>query len=1739
MIIHFLKRIFTWFLILQYTFLSIAQATGDQFLFELRDISTKQKTIYSLDIKKQDATGHQFDLFDLKIEKKDTFLQLFSIPQDQPSFSVTQTSLRKTIHVQYISPETRDQLGFYIHSDGSFLLDYMKGRGDFSLSTFASMTLRSKSLAAESLSLVGTQVSNESHLKVDNLSIKTTDSTKKPTILNTAHGIITAQKKIDILNGNFNNQGGIRSQGDLVIDLHGKSLINTDCQALHKGIASTAGLSFQNVQTLSNFTTINAVNLSFQGKTFINDVEGTIGVTRSRILKTSESLHNTGIIDGQGSDNILLIESDKNLKNDGTLTAAWLTLKANHLDNQKMINGRSFLTLTGDFLKNDGHMTGQEEIRLSEFSKVYNNGTIQTSGIANLLALGDVINHEKIECGHGLLTFEGQRLTNEGLIYAKTIKMKFKEEILANNIIKADDLLSIKTGKLVNRTKLIGNVINLTTKNTFENYQDIISKEDLSLNTSGTSFNNGLLQVETDVSLTNQGVFTNNRDIILNPARQFMINGTGEFINTTGISADHFSIISMGKMRNTGTLEAAALTIDGNNVGVLTNEGILKSTGQLDLTALKKLKNSGSIEGQNGTWTVAHLKNSDNIVIQDLFVLALTTGRNSGQLKAKNLKLTAQQRFVNDRLVETTDQLTILNSEELTNRGTLRSHNTLNLEKLRTLNNHADIHSKTGTWTVGDLTNSTDITFTNKFALTLATGTNNGTLIVPDLTLRVKEKFINYNKVDAAIKMHLMGGGSIDNQGILMSDDMTIDTLSILQNNGTIKGQTGTWTVGNLTNNTDITFTDKLALTLTTGTNSGTLTVNHLSFLVHQLLTNTGTVQTTADFIMHGNGAFQNSKTLSSVAHLTFDGLSKLTNTGTLSSKNIHLKNIAKVNNTITGAINSQGTFTLELIKQVINKGKLDSHDLLTLLSSHVMNHQQSSLIARNGLTLDLHSSLINHGLGSSKGLLQGNLSALFSQNQGTWAHIGLIDPLDNELILKGTTDWQAGTSIKSSSQKSLKIVSNGTATFRNGGLQANGFLNIVNNGSLTFYDKKSQSFQSMVNKKDLYLTFDEDAKSSTAWTISPHATGGVTFTPDAVKPVASGNNTAFTNSGVIHTSKDLYFQLASSLGKANVAGNLQYQNQPIVIKDLRFITCGGIVNGTIAGDLSFENLDLSTINHLNLTSTQPLTLSGHLSVPMLTLYSTALITLGKNEKHFVHLQTTTGDLLLKAPTIDARFAKLSAAGDLNIQTPTQLKVGGFITKSTDVAKKLGPWKGENTINDLFQTTRDNTYRASNGSLLNAGKSIILSGKNLDLSYCTLLSQLETKITSSTPLDLLSVALQGHGDLYIDAPTIQFSFAGIRQAQATKKYQIQRKMWFTNSTYLINLQQHVVYDYLASEPTSLLYQGNVTLKGSHIDFTGTSCTANNLYINGQSYSPKKSNSSVTLTPIPLGEKDLNHHYATLEHISSGHRTHHYMRKITFFTAARDLLGKSPYWGYDHSSGAEGEPTDCTSKHSVWKLKDFLGSGFYGEFKVPGATVAEIDALGRSRSSTAVANAILHAHQTGTPFKGWTGPAITPTFIIGGKTKIATSLLQGQMQFDGQVLEATTTTNDLYNNSVRDLDKVLKSMDIDLGDTPQALFLDFIQSSLGQDLMGHRLAISDLPVVASSSSAAPAKPDGIFLSSLNLHVPIDLVFHAAMAEHAKRLHHHKLSGKALLQQVLERSKRLQQLRPINNWRRMGS
>lgn len=70
MIIHFFKRIFTWFLVFQYTFLSIVQAAGDQFLFELRDISTKQKKIYALDIKKQDAAGQQFDLFDLEIEKK-------------------------------------------------------------------------------------------------------------------------------------------------------------------------------------------------------------------------------------------------------------------------------------------------------------------------------------------------------------------------------------------------------------------------------------------------------------------------------------------------------------------------------------------------------------------------------------------------------------------------------------------------------------------------------------------------------------------------------------------------------------------------------------------------------------------------------------------------------------------------------------------------------------------------------------------------------------------------------------------------------------------------------------------------------------------------------------------------------------------------------------------------------------------------------------------------------------------------------------------------------------------------------------------------------------------------------------------------------------------------------------------------------------------------------------------------------------------------------------------------------------------------------------------------------------------------------------------------------------------------------------------------------------------------------------------------------------------------------------
>lgn len=538
MIIHFYKRIFTWFLIFQYTFLSVVQATGDQWIFELKDASYNlghEKNQYTLHVRKKEKDGVIRDILKSRIQRDGSVVRALDVPTNG-SVQITTLHQNKRVHIQYISDNIKEKLGFDITSEGNFTLTSMKGKGNFHFSTFGLLTLDAKTLQSTSLSLTGKRIRNNSHLTVDNLTLQAIDDNQNDaSILNTVSGVINVKTQMNVLKGNIHNEGGIRTQEKTIIDLHNNNLINQDCQAPVKGIESTGKLEILNVGILENSTSLNAQDLIIKGQTLTNTAE---------------------------------INADR------------LIIKTKYLQNQHLIEGKSFLKLLGKELSNNGSLIGGKKTKISHFKHIDNQGTIRLGTKSNFHHLGDFINDGTIDSKEGALKIDGQNLTTYGLIEAKTATLSINHTFFAHEIIRIHDLLDITAARFINKTTLLGGEIRLTTQTRFENDKAILAKNKLIMNLIGTSLNNGFLSEEGDIAIMTHGAFINKNDIT--PQQNLVIDGTGSFDN----QAD---------------LKATTICIRGFDH--LLNQGIIWGANHYDLSFMREFINEGFIQGNQGNIT--------------------------------------------------------------------------------------------------------------------------------------------------------------------------------------------------------------------------------------------------------------------------------------------------------------------------------------------------------------------------------------------------------------------------------------------------------------------------------------------------------------------------------------------------------------------------------------------------------------------------------------------------------------------------------------------------------------------------------------------------------------------------------------------------------------------------------------------------------------------------------------------------------------------------------------------------------------------------------------------------------------------------------------------------------------------------------------------------------------------------------------------------------------------------------
>ena len=222
--------------------------------------------------------------------------------------------------------------------------------------------------------------------------------------------------------------------------------------------------------------------------------------------------------------------------------------------------------------------------------------------------------------------------------------------------------------------------------------------------------------------------------------------------------------------------------------------------------------------------------------------------------------------------------------------------------------------------------------------------------------------------------------------------------------------------------------------------------------------------------------------------------------------------------------------------------------------------------------------------------------------------------------------------------------------------------------------------------------------------------------------------------------------------------------------------------------------------------------------------------------------------------------------------------------------------------------------------------------------------------------------------------------------------------------------------------------------------------------------------------------------------------------------------------YDLASGSPGNYPD--------QYRQRRPDQFYGEFHVAGASVAEIEALGHSIADRGLAAEIWQAHQGGEVFSKGQGQVLAPSLLAEKKVEVKVEEVFAQLQEDARKLKMVTTTLALYTHSTRQAARVLRALDIDLGQTATVRLLDYLQSCFGQVLKGESVSLADLPIV--SRLAFDEQARGLPPLKVNLNVPINLVFRAALGEYAKRLYYGESGGEDLLQEVLAQSRRLKAL-----------
>ncbi len=946
--------------------------------------------------------------------------------------------------VKYTDQEGNNHLAFHILKDGAIQVSELAAdQAKIEFSTPTSMNLKSTTMKASELSLVGSSIRNEARLSIDK---ELTVAALKGGMINTPGGQLIVNGEFHVLHGDLENQGRIAScfrnaprtsqePKKLVINLHHNRLINTPThqaisvihgadhlaiiqarEIINKAKIICEGFLSLDADRVENYKSISSLNrLHMKGGTLFNHHKiqaKTLQLSMQRwkntkVIKADEQLDligkiglNRGCLEGR---DVLVHMSE--LDNDQDFLATQ-TLKVNvhTLMNRAMIKAAQINSMFFGRFVNKGIFEATKEIQLQHFFSLVNKkrGRIIAGGALDWRSpiQGNVLNQGMIHW-ESSSTLEVKKLWNKahGQMKGGTGAWDVGKWINHHEILLRQGLcLSVHTGQ--NLHHLISHeTLSLKVHHHFENQQQIGALKELSVGGKGR-----------------------------------VINTCDGNITTSGMLSFH----KLEKIKNFGLLKGGhALTL--TRLQTLVNLGTLAWGGHSHFQKINQIRNHGVIYGESGQWDVVRFENHDTLHIQDHLSVIGFFLKNRGVFKSKTLMLRDFVHLKNGRA------------------GSMMALETWNVVAPQAhFINRGIASTRNGMWDLRFLLNQDGMTLHGgSFSLRGEKLENQGSIeSTGNLKLNFRERVLNQRRIKAP-KLMIEEGQILVNDQEIHGEDIEVLKVKEFINKGEINGDR--------------------------------LTLKHL-----QIINNQGHLQAIQWLHIHSLNQIINKETaiinaqevvkiFSPQGHVTNHGIvsapiitghiGTLMNTRSLEATSGPLTLIGQILNN-QGEIKSRGELTFTFLKELLNHktlyatGKLRIHE-----SQKIINHQD--IVAQNELELTTVTELDNRGAIQGLRLLMKDLHQI--ENQGHFQASETVKIQDVHVLNNHSQGVLSSVHFLDIASLSMTLTNHGMISGGSGAVQVHQLMNHqsgeITTGSITVKSQILENHGRMMCQQEFHLT--------------------------------------------------------------------------------------------------------------------------------------------------------------------------------------------------------------------------------------------------------------------------------------------------------------------------------------------------------------------------------------------------------------------------------------------------------------------------------------------------------------------------------------------------------------------------------------------------------------------------------------------------------------------------------------------